>query len=59
MDAPEDDDENEDLYEITVWNHEGDVVKKIWSASQKDADEIEEQFGDDTMFIVVIEEKRP
>ncbi len=25
--------EIEKLYEVTVWNHEGDIVKKLWGGN--------------------------
>lgn len=43
-------------YEISVWNIvEGDVVRKLWDASEDDLEAIEEQYGDEPFYEVVID----
>lgn len=52
-------DEPEDgpTYDVTVWNTmNGDIVKKLWSASQAELDELQEQFEDEPFCDVQIEE---
>lgn len=43
-------------FEITVWNYEGDVVKKLWHATEADLDWIEQLYGDTPLFTIDVEE---
>jgi hypothetical protein len=46
----------EPRYEISVWNNvEGDVVQKLWDASQDDYDALLEQYEDEPFYEVVID----
>lgn len=48
----------ERTFEVTVWNMmDGDIVKKAWSATQAEVDEIEEYYGDEPLYSVQIEER--
>lgn len=47
----------DERYEVTVWDHEGDVVKKLWDATYEEAEEVREQYVDDPLKTVVIEER--
>lgn len=40
-------------YEISVWNFEGDVVKKLWGASEQELDEVREQYADEPVDVVI------
>ena len=40
-------------YEISVWNFEGDVVKKLWDASEQELDEVREQYADEPVDVVI------
>lgn len=43
-------------YEISVWNNvEGDLVKKLWDASQAELDELEEKYRDEPFYQIVID----
>lgn len=45
-------------YEVTVWNvTNGDIVKKLWNASEADLQEIEEYYGDEPIYEIVAEPK--
>jgi hypothetical protein len=45
------------VFDVTVWNlMDGDIVKKGWSLSPAEVAEIEEQFEDEPMCQVQIEE---
>ena len=48
---------DESTYEVTVWNDEGDIVKKLWEATIEEADEVREEYADDPFKTVIIEEK--
>jgi hypothetical protein len=46
----------EPRFEISVWNNvEGDVIKKLWDASQDDYDALLEQYEDEPFYEVVID----
>jgi len=49
--------EREERYEVTVWDHEGDIIKKLWDASYEEAELMREQYADDQMKTVVVEER--
>lgn len=48
---------DDERYEITVWGHEGDILEKLWDASYEEAEEVIEQYADDPMKTVVVEER--
>jgi hypothetical protein len=45
----------EELYNVTIWNYEGDVVKAYWSVTADEVDDIQEEYADDPMHSVVVE----
>ena len=49
--------EPEPSFEVTVWDHEGDVVKKLWDATYDEAEAVREQYADDPFFAVVVSER--
>lgn len=43
-------------YEVTVWNTiEGDIVKKLWEATEDELGEIEDWYADEPFHEVVID----
>ena len=45
-------------FEITVWDiANGDIVEKLWEASKRESDEIEERYSEDEALEVQVEEK--
>lgn len=45
-------------YEITVWNMiNGDIEAKYWEATESEMDDILEQYFDDQLFEVQVEER--
>lgn len=44
-------------FEVTVWDHKGDIVKKEWEATADVVDEIERLYADDPLKTVVVEER--
>jgi hypothetical protein len=49
--------EKEKTFDVTVWNTlDGDIVKKLWSATSAEVAEIEEQFSDEPNCTVQVEE---
>ena len=46
-----------ETFEVSVWNHEGDVVKKLWEATDEDLADLEEQYGDDPLYTIVIDRR--
>ena len=44
-------------FEITVWDHEGNVVKKVGEANHDEVDEVRERYSDDPLKTVVVEER--
>ena len=45
-------------YEITVWDlSNGNIVEKLWEASERDLDRIEEQYRDEPGIDIEVEEK--
>lgn len=43
-------------YEISVWNIvNGDHVKKLWEATEKELQEIEDWYGDEPFYQIVID----
>jgi hypothetical protein len=49
MDRPK----TEVRYEISVWNFEGDVVRKLWDASEAELEAVREEFADDPVDVVI------
>lgn len=50
--------EREERYEVTVWDHEGDIVKKLWDASSEEAQAVSDYYADDPLKTVIVEERR-
>jgi hypothetical protein len=44
-------------FEVTVWDHEGNIVKKAWDANHDEVDEVREQYSDDLLKTIVVEER--
>jgi hypothetical protein len=42
-----------EVFEVSVWNHEGDVVKKLWEATESDISDLEEQYEPPFYTIVI------
>ena len=43
-------------YQVTVWNiATGDIVKKLWEATEEELDEVEEQYRDEPFHEIQIE----
>lgn len=43
-------------YEISVWNiTNGDLVRKLWEATEADRGQIEEQYDDEPFYEIVID----
>jgi hypothetical protein len=49
MDRPK----TEVRYEISVWNFEGDVVRKLWDASEAELEAVRAEFADDPVDVVI------
>lgn len=49
--------EPEEVYTVTVWDHEGDIVKKLWEATYDEAEAVREEYADDPFKTVVVEER--
>lgn len=47
----------DERYNVSVWNHEGDVVKTLWNATYEEAEGVQEQYDDDPLHVVVVEER--
>lgn len=47
--------DDDERYEVTVWDHEGNVVKKLWNASYEESEEVRTQYEDDPLKTVVAE----
>jgi hypothetical protein len=49
--------EDPETFEVTVWDIvNGDVVKKLWRATQEDLDDLERLYGDDPQYEIVVED---
>lgn len=48
---------DDERYEVTVWDHEGDIVKKLWEATYEEAEEVREQYEDEPLLTVVVERR--
>lgn len=51
--------EDDEIYTVTVWDWEGNIVKKIWEATFDEAQEVQKDYADDPMLTVVIEDRQP
>jgi hypothetical protein len=49
--------EPDEHLEITVWDHEGNIVKKLWDATWDDYEHVKTQFEDDPLKTVVVDER--
>ncbi|WLA80326.1 hypothetical protein [Bradyrhizobium elkanii] len=49
--------EGEPLYNVDIWNHEGDVVKHFRDLTADEVDEIRDQYEDEPWLSVVVEEQ--
>lgn len=47
--------EDQERFEVTVWDHEGDIIRKLWEATYEEAEEIREYYEDDPLKTVVVE----
>jgi len=43
-------------FEVTVWDHEGDIVKKLWEASLTEANDVLAEYDTDPRYSVVMEQ---
>lgn len=46
-----------ELFEVTVWDWQGDILKKIREATFDEATAVQEEYADDPLVTVVIEER--
>jgi predicted SnoaL-like aldol condensation-catalyzing enzyme len=47
-----------DRFEVDVWRIEdGEHIKKLWDATQEEVDEVQEQYGDDMAYDIVVKQK--
>lgn len=44
-------------FDVAIWNHEGDVVKAFWGITADEVDEIREQYADEPLLTVVVQER--
>lgn len=51
------DDEDDGDYEVEVWDWEGNIVRKLWHATQAEADELMAQYEDEPGYNVVVHER--
>lgn len=49
--------EDEETFEVEVWNHEGDIVRKVWEATYDEAEAIREEYSDEPLLTVVVRER--
>ncbi len=45
--------EPEDTYDVSVWDHEGNVVKVLWDATADEVDALYAEYEDDPLLTVV------
>lgn len=50
-------DEDEPIFEVEVWNHEGDIVRKVWEATYDEAEAIREEYRDEPLLTVIARER--
>jgi hypothetical protein len=48
--------EGEPLYNVDIWNHQGDVVKHFREVTAEEVDDIRDQYDDEPWLDVVVEE---
>lgn len=46
-----------ETFEVTVWDYEGDIVKKLWEATDDDLADVEDRYGDDPRYTIVVERR--
>ena len=34
-------------FEVTVWDHEGNIIKKLWNATRDEMEAVREDYSDD------------
>jgi hypothetical protein len=44
-------------FDVAVWDHEGNVVKAFWDVTYEEAVEIEEEYADDPLRTVVVDDR--
>lgn len=45
-------------FEVTVWDWEGNIVKKLWHATEAELNEVEETYGDGPLFTIDVQENQ-
>lgn len=50
--------EDEPLYNVDIWNNQGDVVRHFREITADEVDEIRDQYEDEPWLDVVVEEAR-
>jgi hypothetical protein len=50
--------EDEPLYNVDIWNNQGDVVKHFREVTAAEVDDIRDQYEDEPWLDVVVEESR-
>jgi hypothetical protein len=50
--------EDEPLYNVDIWNNQGDVVKHFREVTAEEVDEIRDNYEDEPWLDVVVEEAR-
>lgn len=48
-----------ELYEVTVWNVDGNIIKKMWRATNEDVEDVADDFSDDPSAIVEVSRRGP
>ena len=49
------DDPDEEFYEVTVWDWQGDVIKRVRKATLEEMEELCERYGIDEGYTVVVD----
>lgn len=50
-------DEDYGRFDVSVWNHEGDVIESLWSATIEELEELQDKYEDDPLCTVVWERR--
>lgn len=50
--------EDEPLFNVDIWNHQGDVVKHFREVTAAEVDDIRDQYEDEPWLDVVVEDAR-
>lgn len=50
--------EDEPLFNVDIWNNDGDVVKRYWEVTAAEVDDIRDQYEDEPWLNVVVEDAR-